>query len=122
MCGILCAYFLIQKKIDYVLIEGARICSGITKNTTAKITSQHGLIYDKLIKKSGIELARMYLQANELAVKKFQEICTTINCDFEQRSMIKPQLFINGLEAVTNLLTPSTKRCNNNGNSGKRWI
>jgi hypothetical protein len=28
-----------------------------------------------------------------------------------QRSIIKPQLLINGLEATKNLLTPSTKRC-----------
>ena len=46
ICGILCAYFLHKKGIDYVLAEGSTICSGATKNTTAKITSQHGLIYD----------------------------------------------------------------------------
>ena len=49
LCGILCAYFLKQKNIDYVLVESKTIASGITKNTTAKITSQHGLIYNKLI-------------------------------------------------------------------------
>ena len=27
------------------------------------------------------------------------------------RSILKPQLFLNGLEAVKNLLTPTTKRC-----------
>lgn len=86
MCGILCAYFLKQAGINYVLVEGGTICSGITKNTTAKITSQHGLIYDKLIKSSGKELAGMYLQSNELAIKKFRELCTNINCDFEEKS------------------------------------
>ena len=47
--GLLCAYQLHQAGIDYVLVEADHICSGITKNTTAKITSQHGLIYHKLI-------------------------------------------------------------------------
>lgn len=85
MCGILCAYFLEQKGVDYVLVEGERIGQGITKNTTAKITSQHGLIYDKLIKNAGIEKAKMYLQANEDALAKYRELCQNIECDFEQK-------------------------------------
>lgn len=85
MCGILCAYFLEQKGIDYVLVEGERIGQGITKNTTAKVTSQHGLIYDKLIKNAGIEKAKMYLQSNEEALAKYRELCQNIKCDFEQK-------------------------------------
>lgn len=85
MCGILCAYFLEQKGIDYVLVEGERIGQGITKNTTAKVTSQHGLIYDKLIKNAGIEKAKMYLQSNENALSKYRELCQNIKCDFEQK-------------------------------------
>ena len=38
MAGILCAYFLQEQGIDYILVEGRTICSGVTKNTTAKIT------------------------------------------------------------------------------------
>ena len=71
MCGILCAYFLQQAGVDYVLVEGDRIASGITKNTTAKITSQHGLIYSKLINDFGIENARKYLEANEKALREY---------------------------------------------------
>ena len=55
LAGILCAYMLQKSGIDYMLVEAKRICSGITKNTTAKITVQHGLIYHKLIKNFGIE-------------------------------------------------------------------
>ncbi|HKM03850.1 MAG TPA: FAD-dependent oxidoreductase [Lachnospiraceae bacterium] len=86
MCGILCAYLLKEAGINYVLVEGENIGTGITKNTTAKITSQHGLIYNKLIKNSGKELAGMYLQSNELAIKKFRSICTNMDCDFEEKS------------------------------------
>ncbi len=83
ICGILCAYFLDRLGIDYILLEGSRICSGITKNTTAKITSQHGLIYDKLIKSVGEEKANMYLEANQQAVIEFEKLCRDIDCDFE---------------------------------------
>ncbi|WP_310605155.1 FAD-dependent oxidoreductase [Anaerosporobacter sp.] len=85
MCGIMCAYFLKQKGIDYVLVEGERIGQGITKNTTAKITSQHGLLYSDLIKNAGVEQAKMYLEANEKAIAKFRMLCRNIDCEFEQK-------------------------------------
>lgn len=86
MAGILCAYFLQEKGIDYTLVEGRTICSGITKNTTAKITAQHGLIYDKLMRHAGEEKARMYLEANRNAVQQYAKLCQNIDCDFETRS------------------------------------
>lgn len=86
LSGLLTAYFLKQKGIDYCLVEGNRIASGITKNTTAKITSQHGLIYDKLICNAGKEKAQMYLKANEDALREFENLCKSIDCDFEKKS------------------------------------
>ena len=85
LAGVLCAYMLEQEGVDYTLVEADRICSGITKNTTAKVTSQHGLIYDSLIRKFGVEKARLYLQANEQALKKYSQLCENIECDFEKK-------------------------------------
>lgn len=85
MAGILCAYFLQKSGIDYILAEGRTICAGVTKNTTAKITSQHGLIYDRLLKSAGIERAKAYLSANEQSVEKYFELCRDIDCDFHER-------------------------------------
>lgn len=83
--GILCAYMLQQSGINYVLIEANTIYSGITKNTTAKITSQHGLIYNGLARRFGLEKARMYLEANETALKKYYELCKIFDCEFESK-------------------------------------
>lgn len=83
--GLLCAYKLKQAGVDCVLTESSTICSGITKNTTAKITSQHGLIYHKLLDKFGLEKARMYLVANEEALLEYRQLCAGINCDFETK-------------------------------------
>ena len=47
MAGILIGYMLKQNGIDVILIDAAEMASGNTKNTTAKIISQHDLIYDK---------------------------------------------------------------------------
>ena len=85
LCGVLCAYFLKQQNIDYILVEGSRIMSGVTKNTTAKITSLHGLIYDKLICDFGKERAQMYLSANENALKEYEKLSKHIDCDFEKK-------------------------------------
>lgn len=85
LCGILCAYKLKQRGTDCVLVEGSRIAEGITKNTTAKITYLHGLVYSKLIKSIGAEKASMYLAANKDALKEYEKLCRGIDCDFERR-------------------------------------
>lgn len=83
MAGILTAYFLHQNGVKYVLVEKDRICSGTTKNTTAKITFQHGLIYQKILKNSGVEVARKYLNANKTAFEKYAKMCHNIECNYE---------------------------------------
>ena len=85
LCGVLCAYFLDKAGIDYILVEGNKTASGITKNTTAKITSQHGLIYKDLIKKHSAEQARLYLSAHQKALSEYEELCKDTDCDFEKR-------------------------------------
>lgn len=86
MAGILTAYLLRCQGVDCVLLEANKIGGGVTQNTTAKITSQHNLIYDKLIRTGGQEKAMQYLRANELALKKFRELCQKVDCDFHTRS------------------------------------
>ena len=83
MAGILTACFLHRQGVRYVLVEKNRICSGTTGNTTAKITFQHGLIYQKILKSSGTEAAQKYLTANQTAFEKYAELCRNINCDYE---------------------------------------
>ena len=53
LAGILTAYYLEQAGIRALVLEADRIGSGQTKNTTAKITSQHNLVYDYLIRTFG---------------------------------------------------------------------
>lgn len=86
MAGILCAYYLNRAGVTYTLVEANTIGGGITKNTTAKITSQHGLIYDKIIKKYGIERAKQYFEINQEALETYRDLCKNIDCDFEEKS------------------------------------
>jgi len=84
IAGILCAYMLQQKGVRYVLAEAGRICSGVTENTTAKLTFQHGLCYDKLIRTFGHERAGMYLQANLQALEQYRALAERIECGYEE--------------------------------------
>lgn len=86
--GLLCAYLLKNSGVTYTLVEANRICGGITKDTTAKITAQHGLIYDKLVRMFGHEKAKIYLSANQTALEKYRSLCQTIDCDFQERSSV----------------------------------
>lgn len=85
MAGLLTAYMLRQQGVSCILLEKDRICGGTTGNTTAKITIQHGLIYSRLLKQAGIYRAKNYLDANLLALQRFEELCRDIPCDFEYK-------------------------------------
>ena len=85
LAGILTAHALTQAGADCLLIEADTICRGVTGNTTAKITSQHGLIYAKLQKEFGGEAARMYWQANQEALARYRSLCQNISCEFERK-------------------------------------
>ena len=86
MAGILTAYLLQERGVEVIVIEADRIAGGQTKNTTAKITSQHGMRYEELIRKYGHEKARLYAAANREAIDRYQEIVEKheIACDIER--------------------------------------
>jgi glycine/D-amino acid oxidase-like deaminating enzyme/nitrite reductase/ring-hydroxylating ferredoxin subunit len=85
LAGILTAYLLKERGISAVVLECREAGSGITRNTTAKISSQHNLIYHKLMTFKGEERAREYAAANQRALEKFEEMVNRLNidCDFQ---------------------------------------
>lgn len=88
MTGILCAYTLWKKGVNSVILDAGRIVAGTTAHTTAKITSQHGLIYNKIKSKMGLELAKQYAEANESAITEITKIVdeNKIECDLSEQS------------------------------------
>ena len=85
MAGILCARYLQGAGISCIVAEGGRVGSGVTAKTTAKVTSQHGLIYSDLIKRRGIGAAALYYQANQASVEEYRRLSQEISCDFEEK-------------------------------------
>ena len=84
IAGILCGYKLKKAGVDCGIAESDLICRGVTAGTTAKITVQHGAVFDKLINEFGTEKARLYLKANEKALCEYKELCRNIDCDFKE--------------------------------------
>ncbi|HEX3075773.1 MAG TPA: FAD-dependent oxidoreductase [Lachnospiraceae bacterium] len=85
--GIFTAYLLNQPGIRIAVLEADQILKGTTGHTTAKITSQHGLIYHKIKSQMSEEFAKQYAEANETAIRKIQSTIEkhSIDCDFIQQ-------------------------------------
>ena len=83
--GISTAYELSKRGKKVVIIERDKLAEKTTGNTTAKITSQHGLFYDYLIENYGINFAKKYYMANEEAIRNIESIIKeeNIDCDLE---------------------------------------
>lgn len=85
LCGVLCTYLLHKAGVDCCLAEAETIGSGMTGNTTAKVTFQHGLIYNKLMKSRGRDIAAAYLDAGKSALEEYRKLAGVIDCDFEEK-------------------------------------
>lgn len=86
--GLTCGYYLTKQGYNVVILEKEKdIASKTTGHTTAKITSQHNLIYKYLIDSLGKSMAKKYLYANKDAIENIAKIIEEekIDCDFERQ-------------------------------------
>jgi glycine/D-amino acid oxidase-like deaminating enzyme/nitrite reductase/ring-hydroxylating ferredoxin subunit len=85
--GITTALLLAEDGADVVLLEADRLARGVTGHTTAKVTSQHGLIYAELRSRFGNDGARAYGEANEAALRWIASRVErdSIECDFRRQ-------------------------------------
>lgn len=68
IAGLTTALLLKNGGLRVAVVEADRVCGATTGHTTAKVSAQHGLIYDTLGSKFGEDGARAYAQANLAAV------------------------------------------------------
>ncbi len=82
--GITSAYLLAKQGLKVAIIEAGKILNGTTGHTTAKVTAQHGLIYDELITSLGEDSAKLYYQAAHSAMEFIEREIKEhqIDCDF----------------------------------------
>jgi glycine/D-amino acid oxidase-like deaminating enzyme len=86
--GITTALLLKEAGLTVALVEMKQLVHGVTGYTTAKLTSGHGLIYEKLRSSHGAATARVYAESNEAALAWVAETVEArgIDCDFERRA------------------------------------
>jgi glycine/D-amino acid oxidase-like deaminating enzyme/nitrite reductase/ring-hydroxylating ferredoxin subunit len=80
--GLTAAALLQRAGRNVVVVEHDRIASGASGYNTAKLTSGHNLVYERLLKRFGEAKTRLYAQANESAID-FVE-AQGIECDFRR--------------------------------------
>ncbi|MFD1068150.1 FAD-dependent oxidoreductase [Oceanobacillus locisalsi] len=85
--GITAAYLLSKKGLKVILLEADYVLSGVTGNTSAKITAQHGLIYSELMETIGEEKAKQYYQATRESMDFIKNAITQhrIDCQYEEQ-------------------------------------
>lgn len=86
--GLTCGYYLSKSGLKVTVVNKSDIARKTTGHTTAKITSQHSLIYTYLVSTYGEQFAKDYLFANQEAIENIKKIIDTesINCNFEWQS------------------------------------
>jgi glycine/D-amino acid oxidase-like deaminating enzyme len=86
IAGLTAAYLLKQRGVKVAVFEKYRIGDSVSGYTTAKVTSQHGLVYSELIQNFGKQTARVYAEANEAAIEMIEDIIKAerIDCDWRR--------------------------------------
>lgn len=86
--GLTTALSLIEQGKSVVVLEARRVGRQVTGRSTAKITTQHALIYRYLIDNFGRDLARAYAEANREACMRIRGWIGELDiaCDYEPKS------------------------------------
>ena len=88
LTGLSCGYYLSRLGFNVIIVDKDHLGQKASGNTTGKITYQHNLIYDYLIRAHGEKFAKAYLNANKDAILNIKNIIDTenIDCDFKYLS------------------------------------
>lgn len=79
--GVSAARFLKDRGMTVALVEALRVGQGVSGRATAKVTSQHGILYTILEKKFGEDGARLYAEAQEAGLGHIVELARTYGFD-----------------------------------------
>ena len=86
--GVTTARRLKDLGLTAAVVEARRVGRQVTGGSTAKITSQHGIVYTEIARKFGDRRARLYAEAQETALREILKLAAEhgIACDLERKS------------------------------------
>src|SRR3954453_11644143 len=81
--GMSTAALLVEQGRSVAILEMDRVGAGTTGYTTAKVSSNHGLVYDELASKHSAAAARVYAEANQAGLDWISGVVSDrgIDCD-----------------------------------------
>ena len=121
LAGLNTGYYLAKEGVNVIILDKDNIGQKVSGNTTAKITLQHNLIYDYLIKSFGTDFAMKYFKSNKEAISNIKKIIDdeNIECDFEyqdnyvyttnQDDITKIHNEIKAINSLSNILNSNEK-------------
>lgn len=85
--GLTAALRLCEAGRSVIVLEGLRVGGQVTGRSTAKVTTQHSLIYHCLTESFGSERARTYADANRAGIRQIRDWIRDhgIACDLESK-------------------------------------
>lgn len=88
MVGTTSARLLKDQGLTVAVVEGRKIGQGVTGRSTAKITSQHNLVYGTLKTKFGEDGARLYAEANQAGLRTILDLAGrhSLDCFMEPKA------------------------------------
>ncbi|HLS68508.1 MAG TPA: FAD-dependent oxidoreductase [Kiloniellales bacterium] len=86
--GVTAARLLSERGLSVGLLEAQRLGRQVTGRSTAKVTSQHGLLYQILEQKFDEARARLYAEAQEASLALIRQLVREhgLECDLEERA------------------------------------
>lgn len=89
LAGLMVAEKLISAGKKVCILEADRVFEGDSQKTTAMISFAHDLIYNRLIKKHGLEVAKKYLIENKNAIEEIERLIVKydLDCHYHQADM-----------------------------------
>jgi glycine/D-amino acid oxidase-like deaminating enzyme/nitrite reductase/ring-hydroxylating ferredoxin subunit len=86
IAGLSAAWEVAASGRSVAVVEADRIAAGVTGHTTAKLTAQHTLVYDRLRRTRGPEGARLYARSQQDAVEHVRALAAElgVDCDLER--------------------------------------
>ncbi|TMJ15558.1 MAG: FAD-binding oxidoreductase, partial [Alphaproteobacteria bacterium] len=86
--GVTAARLIKDAGLTVALVEARRVGRQVTGKSTAKMTSQHGILYQTLVRKFGEDKARLYAEAQEAGIRRIEALARThgIEADIEPRA------------------------------------
>jgi glycine/D-amino acid oxidase-like deaminating enzyme/nitrite reductase/ring-hydroxylating ferredoxin subunit len=86
--GITAARLLKDEGLSVAVVEARKVGEEVTGKSTAKVTSQHNIIYKTIEKKFGEDGARAYAEANEAGLHRILDFASKykIDCNLETKA------------------------------------